>query len=274
MRQAVAVFAGGTEPAPERMQQQPRKRVERGYVELRNVIDGDVLVTGGQLVLYGEVHGDLRVRGGRATVHGMVTGDVINEGGHVVVLGEVGGTIVGPRDYTVVERPKRRAAPAAVRSGPAPMSWISKLGYASAAASLLLILAVSLTLRDTGDNPEPETEVAGAVELRDSIAVDPLSKEAVEVTVAPASPEAEIASGLSAVIPPPSLDEAARIQPEQPAVLLPQCHPNYTGCVPIAIDVDCAFRGLDGPEYVGQVEVIGEDVYELDADGDAITCNE
>lgn len=51
------------------------------------------------------------------------------------------------------------------------------------------------------------------------------------------------------------------------------CDPNYTGCVPIASDVDCAGRGGNGPEYVeGPIRVIGRDIYHLDGDGDGIAC--
>jgi hypothetical protein len=52
-----------------------------------------------------------------------------------------------------------------------------------------------------------------------------------------------------------------------------QCDPNYSGCVPIASDVDCAGGKGDGPAYVqGPVRVIGEDVYRLDNDHDGIAC--
>ena len=51
------------------------------------------------------------------------------------------------------------------------------------------------------------------------------------------------------------------------------CDPNYTGCVPIASDVDCAGGSGNGPAYVrGPVEVIGRDIYRLDGDGDGIAC--
>jgi hypothetical protein len=54
-----------------------------------------------------------------------------------------------------------------------------------------------------------------------------------------------------------------------------QCDPNYSGCVPIAEDVDCAGGSGNGPAYVeGPVEVIGRDVYGLDDDGDGIGCDE
>lgn len=51
------------------------------------------------------------------------------------------------------------------------------------------------------------------------------------------------------------------------------CDPNYSGCVPIASDVDCAGRGGNGPAYVkGPIQVIGRDIYGLDRDGDGVAC--
>ena len=51
------------------------------------------------------------------------------------------------------------------------------------------------------------------------------------------------------------------------------CDPNYTPCVPIASDVDCAGGSGNGPAYVrGPVRVIGVDIYDLDRDGDGIAC--
>jgi resuscitation-promoting factor RpfB len=54
-----------------------------------------------------------------------------------------------------------------------------------------------------------------------------------------------------------------------------QCDPNYSGaCVPIASDVDCAGGSGNGPAYVdGPVTVIGDDVYDLDRDGDGTACD-
>ena len=52
-----------------------------------------------------------------------------------------------------------------------------------------------------------------------------------------------------------------------------QCDPNYSDCVPVASDVDCAGGSGDGPAYVkGPVRVIGKDIYRLDRDGDGIGC--
>lgn len=51
------------------------------------------------------------------------------------------------------------------------------------------------------------------------------------------------------------------------------CNSNYSGCVPIASDVDCAGGSGNGPAYVsGPVTVTGSDIYDLDRDGDGIAC--
>ncbi|WP_410789258.1 G5 domain-containing protein [Kribbella sp. C-35] len=51
------------------------------------------------------------------------------------------------------------------------------------------------------------------------------------------------------------------------------CDPNYSGCVPIASDVDCSGGSGNGPEYVdGPIDVVGTDKYRLDADHDGIAC--
>jgi resuscitation-promoting factor RpfB len=53
------------------------------------------------------------------------------------------------------------------------------------------------------------------------------------------------------------------------------CDPNYSGCVPIASDVDCAGGSGNGPAYVaGPVRVIGTDVFGLDRDHDGIGCED
>lgn len=52
------------------------------------------------------------------------------------------------------------------------------------------------------------------------------------------------------------------------------CDPNYSGaCVPIASDVDCSSGNGNGPAYVvGPVRIIGNDIYDLDRDGDGVGC--
>ena len=52
-----------------------------------------------------------------------------------------------------------------------------------------------------------------------------------------------------------------------------QCDPNYSECVPIASDVDCAGGKGNGPAYVkGPVRVVGKDIYKLDGDHNGIGC--
>ncbi|MEU4569377.1 G5 domain-containing protein [Micromonospora sp. NPDC023956] len=52
-----------------------------------------------------------------------------------------------------------------------------------------------------------------------------------------------------------------------------KCDPNYSGCVPIASDVDCGGGSGNGPAYLyGVVEVIGTDIYDLDRDNDGLAC--
>ncbi|MCW2773185.1 MAG: hypothetical protein JWN91_1511 [Nocardioides sp.] len=52
------------------------------------------------------------------------------------------------------------------------------------------------------------------------------------------------------------------------------CDSNYSGCVPIASDVDCGGGSGNGPAYVyGSVKIVGYDVYDLDADGDGYGCD-
>jgi hypothetical protein len=53
-----------------------------------------------------------------------------------------------------------------------------------------------------------------------------------------------------------------------------ECDPNYEGdCVPIDSDVDCASGSGNGPSYVkGPVIVVGDDIYELDRDGNGTGC--
>lgn len=59
-----------------------------------------------------------------------------------------------------------------------------------------------------------------------------------------------------------------------PAEESSECDPNYSGaCLdPNASDYDCEGGSGNGPDYTGEVTVVGEDHYELDADGDGIGC--
>jgi len=53
-----------------------------------------------------------------------------------------------------------------------------------------------------------------------------------------------------------------------------ECDPNYSGaCLnPYSSDYDCEGGSGNGPDYTGEVTVVGEDHYGLDADGDGVGC--
>ncbi|MBB5787831.1 G5 domain-containing protein [Jiangella mangrovi] len=93
-----------------------------------------------------------------------------------------------------------------------------------------------------------------------------------EVTTAPVD---EVTS-VGTYEPPPPPPEPEPEEQAQGLVDAPTqdegCDPNYTGCVPIASDVDCAGGSGNGPAYTGQVTVVGEDIYGLDADDDGVGC--
>jgi hypothetical protein len=54
-----------------------------------------------------------------------------------------------------------------------------------------------------------------------------------------------------------------------------RCDPNYAGaCLdPDSYDYDCEGGSGDGPDYTGPVEVVGDDPYGLDRDGDGHACD-
>jgi hypothetical protein len=54
----------------------------------------------------------------------------------------------------------------------------------------------------------------------------------------------------------------------------PACDPNYEGaCLdPTSSDYDCEGGSGDGPDYTGEVTVVGDDHFSLDRDGDGIAC--
>jgi hypothetical protein len=69
-------------------------------------------------------------------------------------------------------------------------------------------------------------------------------------------------------------DLATRRAKAQAAEAAEPCDPNYKGaCLdPNSSDYDCAGGSGDGPDYTGFVEVVGDDPYDLDRDGDGIAC--
>jgi endonuclease YncB( thermonuclease family) len=99
----------------------------------------------------------------------------------------------------------------------------------------------------------------------------PLETAYYAITAEPFLPECqpgftEVQQAVAQAPAPEPAPEPAAAQPER------GCDPNYTGCVPIDSDVDCAGGSGNGPSYTGRVEVIGVDIYDLDRDGDGVAC--
>jgi hypothetical protein len=67
---------------------------------------------------------------------------------------------------------------------------------------------------------------------------------------------------------------AARAEEAAAEAEASECDPNYSGaCLdPYASDYDCEGGSGNGPDYTGEVTVVGVDHYGLDADGDGIGC--
>ncbi|MET0136527.1 MAG: hypothetical protein ABW215_23310 [Kibdelosporangium sp.] len=142
--------------------------------------------------------------------------------------------------------------------------------------------------------------LAGVVSQPDNSAPtagDSVSPVTTSITSTTSSTPAPITTpqpaSVAPVVPPPAADPAPVIDPAPPAATpkkapapppapkndpappapKSKCDPNYTGCVPIASDVDCEGGSGNGPAYVrGPVEVIGKDIYGLDHNKDGIGC--
>ncbi len=101
-------------------------------------------------------------------------------------------------------------------------------------------------------------------------ALSTTTEEIERATTPPTTAPPTTAPPATAPPPPPT---AAPAPPPSPPQQSGGCDPNYSGCVPIASDVDCAGGSGNGPAYVsGPVNVIGSDIYGLDADHDGVGC--
>ena len=112
----------------------------------------------------------------------------------------------------------------------------------------------------------------------DKAAADKAAADKAAADAAAARQAAEAKAAQDAAAAKAAQDAAAKAAaPPAPAPAAPGtnpgCDPNYSGCVPIASDVDCAGGSGNGPAYVrGPIQVIGRDIYGLDADHDGVAC--
>ncbi len=169
--------------------------------------------------------------------------------------------------------------PPTVGSSPAPAhgqqntaSW--KLPVAIAAAvTFLLIGALS-----GNDDSTPNTEAADDYTLNTAASTttttEPTTTTTTSTTTATTTEETSESAGTTRPSEPESTERYIPPPPPEPEPEPhPDCDPNYSGCVPVASDVDCAGGSGDGPAYVsGPIRVIGSDIYRLDHDNDGIAC--
>lgn len=169
--------------------------------------------------------------------------------------------------------PEPRVIPTPARK---PRRWLPLA--AAGCVVLVLGLAVGTGSSDDGRPTTPaaatRTTVAAAPRAPATTLAPPPSAAAAPTTAsaaAPAPAPAAVRTTPPAPAPRPEPTRAPRTT-EEPAPAA-GCDPNYTGCVPIASDVDCAGGSGNGPAYVaGPVRVIGSDVYGLDRDGNGVGC--
>ncbi|MDQ0924466.1 chemotaxis protein histidine kinase CheA [Pseudarthrobacter sp. W1I19] len=111
----------------------------------------------------------------------------------------------------------------------------------------------------------------------DAAAAEAAAKAAAEAKAAEDAAAAQAAAAAAAKAAPAPAPAPAPPAPKYVAPAAPAapsgCDPNYSGCVPVASDVDCAGGSGNGPAYVqGPVRVLGSDIYDLDRDSDGIGC--
>jgi hypothetical protein len=166
---------------------------------------------------------------------------------------------------------------AARRSATRAWVWIG-----SAAAVLLLIGIIAGTTGNNGGTPSASNAANRETTTAQAIApaqVETTTAEPVTTTTTPTTTTTQPTTTQPAAPPPAktttkrTTTRTATPPPTEQPPPSQGCDPNYTGCVPIASDVDCLGGSGNGPAYVkGPIMVIGKDIYGLDADHDGIAC--
>ncbi|MGH3762459.1 MAG: hypothetical protein ACRDTB_32535, partial [Actinophytocola sp.] len=159
------------------------------------------------------------------------------------------------------------AAPAAPSAGSPKRGY--KLAWAVAAGVAVLLVFGAIVGND--DDTTSSNPTAGET-----------TTEPLPTTTRPAPTTTTTTTTVAPkpVAPKPKPKPKPRVTTPRPAAPPPpepkpasDCDENYTGCVPVASDVDCAGGSGDGPAYAtGPVQVIGADVYDLDGNGDGTAC--
>ncbi len=157
-------------------------------------------------------------------------------------------------------------APSAITWGPPPHHRAARprarhkpywIGAGAVGVVLLIGIAANAGTPRTPTSPSTATSKA--------------SVPTTSLPAPPAAPATSAAPSTKIATAPPTQTRAPAPRPTPPAPA--GCHANYSGCVPIASDVDCEGGSGNGPAYVsGPIRVTGSDVYGLDSDNDGVAC--
>jgi micrococcal nuclease len=130
----------------------------------------------------------------------------------------------------------------------------------TAAAPPVVVAAQAETPRVRATTPKP-TPTKRATPVPQPLAQVPAVAPAVKTTTPKATAEKS------------KTTTSTKTTPTKATTKAGGCDSNYSGCVPVASDVDCEGGSGNGPAYVGgPVRVVGSDVYGLDADKDGLGC--
>jgi hypothetical protein len=172
------------------------------------------------------------------------------------------------------------AASGARRSSGMQALWLLPVGIVAGAVLLLVgLAAIGASLgppddevRLTSDGAPVTTATTSELSSTTSTAPATTTTPPTTTTTAPPATTTTAAPPTTSAPPPPAPRQAPPAPPPAPAA---GCDPNYSGCVPVASDVDCAGGSGNGPAYVaGPVTVVGADPYGLDADDDGLGCED
>jgi hypothetical protein len=232
---------------------------------------------------YATLVGDVQAHGGRAGCAAAITRDA--RGLQLTLLLPRDPELVSPAPVvdppTVafpvpVPAPSRAAVPVAAKASGNTFTKHRAVWITAAAVFVVLVFA-SVINSNNDDTPTrntaaDETTTTTTVELPTTTPTTP--PPTTTPTTTPPPPPPTTTAVVQPPPPRPTTEQPAPPPPVEPAPQpQPQCDPNYTGCVPIASDVDCAGGSGNGPAYVkGPVQVIGNDIYDLDKDHDGTAC--
>lgn len=171
------------------------------------------------------------------------------------------------QDVPTVVIPPVHRAPAAAESTFTKHKTVWVVG-----AAAVVVLLFAAIIGNNEDDPSPSTASQTSTETT-TTTEEPLPPPTTTPTTTTTTPPPPPPTTTTVPPPPPVTQEPAPPPVTQEPPPQQQCDPNYSGCVPIASDVDCAGGSGNGPAYAnGPIDVIGSDIYDLDRDHDGVAC--